>query len=220
MKTRNLAAAALALGLSACAAQSSAVSIYSLCSPPAPDASGACLYPATCDATLTGTPMLDAETAKLDFRLPVEFRNLLTDNSSAANGRVNTNDAFVQSLEITYSGGGSAPPWNPSVTTVAIPTAGSASALLSLIPVTSFAALAPSSPAGTAHVVVNVRAHGVLASQDAFTTAWFQIPVDVCIGCLQQMLTCAVGSFPAYCPRAAVGETSVGQTASGACITP
>jgi hypothetical protein len=218
MKIRTLAAAALALGLSACAAQSSAVSIYALCVPPAPDTtSGACLYPATCDATLAGTPKLDARTAKLDFRLPIQLNNLLTDNSSKADGRVNTNDAFVQSLEITYSNAGVSP-WNPLVA-VTVPTAGSAGTLFPLIRVQDFPALMPSSPAGTANVVVNVRAHGVLASQDAFTTAWFPIPVEVCDGCLSVGLTCTSPAIPVYCPSSA-DLGSPGQTANAACVTP
>jgi hypothetical protein len=218
MKIRHLATAALAVGLSACAAQSSAVSIYSICAPPAPDtATGACLYPATCDATLASTALLDARTATLDFRLPLQLNNLLTDNSSAADGRVNTNDAFVQSLEITYSGG-SVSPWNPLVA-VTVPTAGSASALFPLIRVQDFPSFMPSSPAGTSHIAVNVRAHGILASQDSFTTAWFAIPVDVCDGCLSAGITCTAPAFPAYCPSSATFGPP-GQTANAACVTP
>jgi hypothetical protein len=219
MKIRTLSAAALALGLSACAAQSSAVSIYALCVPPAPDATtGGCLYTATCSATLAGTPELDGRTAKDTFRLPVQINNLLTDNSSKPDGRVNTNDAFIQSLEITYSGGNYVAPWNPLVA-ITVPTAGSAGTLLPLIRVQDFPALMPSTPAGTAHIVVNVRAHGVLASQDAFTTAWFAIPVDVCDNCLSVGITCTAPAVPAYCPSSATNGPP-GQTAFAACVTP
>jgi len=219
MKIRHLAAAALALGLSACAAQSSAVSIYAICAPPAPDtATGGCLYPATCDASLANTPLLDARTATLDFRLPVQLNNLLTDNANPAEGRVNSNDAFVQSLEITYSGG-SVAPWNPLIA-VTVPTAGSAGTLFSLIRVQDFPAFMPSSPAATNHISISVRAHGILASQDSFTTAWFQIPVDVCDGCLASVgLTCTAPAFPAYCPSSATFGPP-GQTANAACVTP
>jgi hypothetical protein len=218
MKIRHLAAAALALGLSACAAQSSAVSIFAVCAPPAPDsATGGCLYTATCSATLAGTPVLDGRTAALPFRLPVQLNNLLADNSNKADGRVNTNDAFVQSLEITYSGGNYVAPWSPAIA-VTVPTAGSAGTVFPLIQVQDFAALMPSSPAGTSHIVINVRAHGVLASQDAFTTAWFAIPVEVCDGCLSRGITCTPPALPAYCPSSA-SSGSPGQTASAACVT-
>ncbi len=105
MNIRTLAAAVLALGLSACAAEFNGVGIYAICAPPDPDTtSGSCLYPATCDATFAGTPVLDVTTAQLDFRLPFQIDNQLPDNSNAADGRINTNDAFIESFEMTYAG--------------------------------------------------------------------------------------------------------------------
>jgi len=114
MKTRTLATSVLALFLSACAAEYSGVGIQAICAPPAPEsATGACVYPATCDATFAGTPLLDATTAALPFRLPFQFNNQLLNNADPVAGRVNTNDAFIQSFEMTYAG---APlsPWNVS----------------------------------------------------------------------------------------------------------
>jgi hypothetical protein len=217
MKTRTLAAV-LALGLSACAAEYSAVGIYAICAPPTPDTTtGACVYPATCSATFAGTPLLDTTTALLDFRLPVQMNNSLADNSSTTSGLVNTNDAFVQSFEITYAG---APlePWNVAAA-ITIPTAGSSGALLSLIPYQYFASI-PVSGSSMTQVLVSVRAHGVLGSQSSFTSAWFQIPVNVCAGCLQGVqAVCAAGSVPVYCPPPKPGQTSPGQSASFACLT-
>ena len=105
MKIRTLAVAALAASLSACSSEFSGINIYETCAPPDPDStSGQCLYPATCDATLASTPTLDVSTAQLDFRLPVQVNNDLVDNSSPTDGRINTNNATVQSWEITYTG--------------------------------------------------------------------------------------------------------------------
>jgi hypothetical protein len=216
MKTRTLAIAALAVGLSACSAQFSPVAIYAICSPPSPDTtSGACLYPATCDATFAGTPILDATTAQADFRLSFQIDNALTDNSSTANGRINTNDAIIQSLEMTYTGV-TLEGWNIAQS-ITVPTAGSAGALLPLIPVQYFPRLVPPG-ASRLNIVVNVRAKGILASQDSFTTAWFQVPVEVCAGCLAATF-CPAGSVMASCPSAALGQTSPGQSASVTCIT-
>jgi hypothetical protein len=217
MKTRTLIAAALSLGLAACSSEFSPVSIFATCAPPDPDStSGSCVYPAECGANLAGTPVLDATTAKLDFRLSFQMNNALPSNASTADGRINTNDAFVQTLEMTYPGAG-VDPWNVSQA-VTVPSAGNAGALLRLIPQSYFATLAP---AGTARrsIIINVRAHGILASQDSFTTAWYQVPVEVCSGCLAGTF-CAPGSFLATCPSTAPGETSPGQTASAVCITP
>jgi hypothetical protein len=216
MKTRNFAAAILALGLSACSAEYSAVGIQAICAPPAPDpTTGACLYPATCAATFAGTPLLDATTAKLDFRLPFQLNNLLVSNANAADGRVNTNDAFVQSFEMTYPG--TTLPTQTITAAVTVPTAGSSGALISLIPVGSFAVIAPPGATATTRIQVNVRAHGVLASQDSFTTAWFQVPVDVCSGCLAGSI-CPPGSILATCPSTAFGQSSPGQSANFTCI--
>ena len=217
MKTRTLAAAAIALGLSACAAEFSPVGIFEICKPPDPDtANGSCLYPATCDAGLAGTPVLDVTTAQLDFRLPVQIDNLLLDNSLAADGRINTNTAHIQSFEMTYSGAALAP-WNvPAAITV--PTAGSSGAVLRLIPVAYFPTLAPAGTAST-NIVVNVRGHGVLDSQGSFTTAWFKVPVTVCSGCLASSFACTAPAFLVTCPPAATVGGQPGQTATLACAT-
>ena len=217
MKTRTLAAAVLALGLSACAAEFSAVNIFAICAPPDPDTTtGACLYPATCDAVLAGTPVLDVTTAQLDFRLPVQINNTLTDNSNAADGRINTNDATITSFEMTYTGAPLAP-WDVAAA-ITVPTAGSSGAVLRLIPAASFASLAPVG-AATTSMVVNVRAHGHLASQDSFTSAWFNVPVQVCAGCLASSFACAAPAVLVTCPSAAAPGLAPGQTATPACAT-
>lgn len=217
MKTRTLATSVLALCLSACAAEYSAVGIHSICAPPAPDsATGACVYPATCDATFAGTPLLDATTAALPFRLPFQFNNQLVNNANPVAGRVNTNDAFIQSFEMTYAG---APlsPWNVSQA-ITVPAAGSAGGLVQLIPTSYFAGLIPAAGSQTS-IVVSVRAHGILGSQDSFTTAWFQVPVTVCAGCLN-LSVCTAPNVVASCPSTAPGSASPGQSANITCIAP
>ncbi len=216
MKIRTLAAAALAASLSACSSEFSGINIYETCAPPLPDqTTGQCLYTATCAATLASTPTLDVTTAQLDFRLPIQVNNDLVDNSSPTDGRINTNNATVQSWEITYTGAALA--GVNLATFVRVPTTGSASELIHLIPVAYFGALAPAG-SGTTTIVVNVRGHGKLDSQDSFTTAWAKIPVQVCAGCLAGDF--CPGSIMASCPSAAAGATSPGQTATVTCITP
>jgi len=216
MNLRTLTAAVLALGLSACSAEFSGVGIFAICAPPDPDTtSGACLYPATCDANFAGTPVLDVTTAQLDFRLPFQINNDLVDNSNLDNGRVNTNNAFITSFEMNYSGVAVAP-WTDSQS-ITVPAEGSSGALLRLIPVQYFPALVPPGAARLS-LVVNVRGHGHLGSQDSFTTAWFQVPVEVCAGCLAGQV-CPPGSVMATCPATAPGQTSPGQSASVTCIT-
>jgi hypothetical protein len=215
MKIRTLAATILALGLSACSAEFAPVAIYSICAPPQPDAtSGACVYPATCEAGFAGTPLLDVTTAQVDFQLPFQINNALTNNASVENSRINTNDAFIQSLEMTYSGA-TLQPWSVSQA-ITVPTAGSSGALLRLIPVQYFPALVPPG-SSTTSLVISVRARGILASQDSFTTAWFQVPVTICAGCLD-FNVCGTGStLLASCPGTAPGAISPGQSAAILC---
>ena len=215
MKIRTLAATILALGLSACSAEFAPVSIYSICAPPQPDTTtGACLYPATCEAGFAGTPVLDVTTALVDFQLPFQINNALTNNASTTDGRINTNDAFIQTLEMTYSGG-TLEPWSVSQA-ITVPTSGSSGALLRLIPFQYFPLMVPPG-SSTTSLVVSVRARGILASQDSFTTAWFQVPVTVCAGCLD-FNVCGTGSvLVAFCPATAPGAISPGQSASILC---
>jgi len=215
MNIRTLAAAVLALGLSACAADYSAVAIYAICAPPAPDsAGGGCLYPATCDATFAGTPLLDATTAQVDFRLPFQINNTLENNANQATGLVNTNDAFIQSFDVTYAGASLAP-WTVSAA-ITVPAGGSSGALIPLIPEQYFASLVPPG-SSTLNLVLSVRGHGVLGSQSSISTAWFQVPVRVCAGCLDVNFCPAGEVFVTSCPPPGPGATSPGQSASVLC---
>ncbi len=215
MRIRTLAAIGAALGLSACAAEFSPIAFFAICAPPAPDATaGACVYPATCANSFAGTPLLDATTAGTDFRLSFQITNPLVNNADNANGRVNTNDAIVQSYEIQYPGTSLATVTVPAAVTV--PTAGTAGALVPLIPAQYFPMLAPPGSATTT-LTLNLRAHGVLASQDPFTTAWFQVPVKICSGCLD-FNVCGTGSvLLASCPSSVAGAISPGQSAGILC---
>jgi hypothetical protein len=131
-------------------------------------------------------------------------------------GRINTNNANIQSFEMTYTGAALAP-WSAGAA-ITVPTAGSSGAVLRLIPVAYFPALAPLGSA-TTNIVVNVRAHGILTSQDSFTTAWFKIPVAVCAGCLASSFTCTPPAVLVTCPSAAAPGLPPGQTATPACAT-
>jgi hypothetical protein len=191
------------------------VSIAAICTPPTPDSTnGSCLYPATCEHVLAGWPMLDILTAQIDFRLPVQIENSFLDNSGG--GRINTNNALIQSFEMTYEGTG-LQPWSVAAS-VSVPTSGSSGVVLRLIPVAYFPALLPVGIA-TFTIGMLVRAHGVLGSQDSFATPWFQVPVMVCSGCLASSFTCTPPSVLVTCPPAATVGAQPGQTATPACAT-
>ena len=122
--------------------------IYAICSPPDPDTTtGACLYPATCDATFAGTPVLDVTTAQLDFRLPFQINNALAGQLERRRTAASTPTTPSSSPSRSPTPGASLAPWNVAAA-ITVPTAGSSGALLRLIPVQYFPALAP---AGSRH---------------------------------------------------------------------
>ena len=195
MKTRLTALAALAF-LGSCSAQYAPVSMDEVCAFPTP-ASGVCLYTSTCTNTLAGTAILDVATAGYDFVLPIQFTNQLTSSANAGNGTVDANQAYIETMQIQYGG---APAMQTATlpVTITVPTAGSTTSVVSLIPLADFAKL-PVVPGGFSTVVMSLQAKGVFLSQQSFTTATFQIPVTICSGCL--------GGNP--CPT--------GQNVSGVC---
>lgn len=214
MKTRFLALAAVAL-LASCANESYPVALHAICSPPEPESGGGCLYDATCPATLAGTAYLDASPASHpfpnDFELPIQINNGMPNNADATTGRTNTNDAFIQAIDLEFHGVGLAPVSLPVSFT--IPAAGSTSPVLSLVPYAYFPALQASVGGGGAflEIVVSVRGRGITGAQLKFTTPWFQVPVRVCDGCIDPANLCATGkTLTGLCP-------GFGQTATIKC---
>ena len=123
MKTRNLAAALLALGLSACAAEYSAVGIQAICAPPTPTRVRRLRLPRHLRRRLRrDAPCSTWPPPSSTFRLPFQINNLLVNNATASADAINTNDAFIQSFEITYAGA-SLEPWNVDRGPSRVPTA-------------------------------------------------------------------------------------------------
>jgi hypothetical protein len=207
MKTRPIALALSALLVAACGADYNAVALTDVCFPPEPGTGGVCQYSATCDATLASTASLDVVVATEAFQLPIEITNQLLASNSSADGRVNVNDAFVQQIEMEYVGAPLAASTIPVQVTV--PAAGNSVEVLQLIQASDYATLQSLIPtsASKLQLVVKVRASGILGSQQKFTTAWFQIPVDVFAN-VYPANPCPTGTlFTGACP--AWGQTSV-----------
>jgi len=210
MKTRSIAAAAALVLLGSCSAPYSGVTIFQICAFPAPDATtGDCLYEATCANSLVGPSFLDVTGAGYDFVLPIQFNNQLTSSANTSNGTVNANDAYVESVYITYSGANVNPVTVPVSLTV--PAAGSITGVIPLIPSSYFASL-PVSATSLTEVVLTVKASGKFLSQETFTTQTFQIPVLICAGCSATAANvCPSGkTLTGVCPQ-------LGQTATVNC---
>ena len=175
MKTRTLAAAALALGLSACSAEFSPVTIFAICAPPRPRRRERVLpLPGTVRRVLRGHAgarrddrpgrLPDAGADRQRARRQLERRGrphqhqrrlhpVLRDDLLRRDARAVERPGGHHRADGRLVGRGPSP--HPG----------------GLLPGTSAAG-----SAATTTIVVNVRAHGVLASQDSFTTAWFTGP--------------------------------------------
>jgi len=209
MKTRSLILAALALSLGSCSAPYNGVSMFEVCAFPSPDSStGACLYAATCTNSLAGNSFLDVATAGYDFVLPIQFNNQLASSADSTNGTVDANTAYVQSIEVQYLGANGLQPLTVPVT-FTVPSGGSTTGVIPLIPVADFAKL-PVTAGGFTDIVLSLKAKGVCLSQETFTTQTFQVPVTLCSGCLAGN-PCPTGkTLQGVCPQ-------LGQTASVSC---
>lgn len=207
MKTRPIVLALPALLAAACGADYNAVALTDVCFPPEPGTGGVCEYSATCDATLASTANLDVAVAQEAFQLPVEFTNQLLNSADTGAGQVNVNDAFVQQIEMEYVGAPLAASTIPVQATV--PAGGATVKVLQLIQPSDYPALQSLVPtsASKLQLVIKVRASGVFGSQSKFTTAWFQIPVDVFAN-VYPANPCPTGTvFTGACP--AYGQTAV-----------
>jgi len=185
MKIRSAAAASLALLAASCSApKSGAVSLFDVCLFPT-ITSGVCSFTATCTASLAQPSEFDVTQSLANgvgaFVLPIQVNNQASSSANSANGTVDVNTAFVQSFEVTFVGLSIAPVTIPVQLTV--PSAGSATYVVPLIPYNDFASL-PVTAGALTEIVLDVTASGVFLSGDAFTTQDFQIPVVLCSDCI------------------------------------
>jgi len=204
---RLIALAALAF-LGSCSAPYSGVTIFEVCAFPTPTA-GACVFSPTCANTLAGPAFLDVATAPQDFVLPIQFNNQLASSANEANGTVDANTAYIESIQIEYSGANGLAPVTVPVT-ITVPSAGATSQVIPLIPQSDFAKL-PVAPGASTNVVMSLKATGRFLSQQSFTTQSFQIPVTVCSGCL------AFNPCPPSTPTVSGVCPQLGQTNTVSC---
>ncbi len=105
MKTRLAALASAALlgalaAASGCAENRASVQTQRICFP-----TKDCVFAATCDMQLIGTPALDLDVApNSTLTLFLQVANNLPNNSNVSIGRVNTNDAHIDETYIEYEG--------------------------------------------------------------------------------------------------------------------
>ncbi len=157
------------------------VQLTQLCFPPTPDSNGACAFSSGgCSAVLAGGHLfVDLVTTGDTLVYPIQIDNQRQDNSDSASFMTNSNNATVERFEMRYEGTGLAIPPASSSQTVFVPAAGSAIAVVDLLPPGAGAALAAALPAASTEIVIKVSAHGRYSDDSKFDSADFAVPVSV-----------------------------------------
>lgn len=183
-----LLALPLALG---CTVQAPSVALSKVCG--APDAAD-CTYSATCDTQYIGTIALDASQTGQLF-LAIEAINQAPKNGDTSGGRVNTADAWMQEIRITYSGPLALPAASHRIIQQ-VPANGTAVVAFPVVDIT----VAALGGALEATIIAKVKAKGVFGDGSDFETAEYEIPVKVCNGCIGAPPACAAGETLLTCP--------------------
>ena len=130
---------------------------------------------------------------------PVQVRNQsadVSDNDTAA-GRVNAHDAYLQQIDVTYTGGIS-----PTSTRLQqwIPVNGSA--VVAVYPIPRGAVGVPAPAAGTSvTVIARVKGKGIFGDGTAFDTPDYELPIRICNGCTGGIPVCTAPAVPIACPN-------------------
>ena len=196
MKTlkRLLLLAPLALA-GGCIDNKPVVEMFGVCAPPDADA---CSFDAECDGFYLGDVVVDIDSAQR-LILFLEVHNQLLPNDDPGTGRVNTNDAFVQEVFVTFRG------LDLDATShrlqQVVPANGTT--VIAAFPVTeeAVAQLGTLGIVGVVDFIAQVRLRGILGDGSDFETAQYEIPVRVCNGCLPGVGPCAdPAQFLVGCP--------------------
>jgi hypothetical protein len=213
MKTlkRLLLLAPLALA-GACVDTNAPVQLFSVCAPPAADN---CTFSATCDAQYIGVNTVDLAAAPQRFWIFVEVHNQLVQNDDGGIGRVNTNDAYLQEVHVTYRG----LPLDPTAHLLQSVVPANGTSVVSLFPMTeaTIAQLGTLGLAGTVDLVAVVTVKGILGDGSKWESAPWELPIRVCTGCIGTFGCPTVGDILVNCPPTPNGAQL---PASYACVTP
>jgi hypothetical protein len=205
-----LLAVALAAAATSCSVKAPSVAFSAICAPP--DA-GNCTFASTCDAQSIGPPTMDvAHTSQL--WLTVEVHNQAVDNTDETIGRVNTQDAYLQEVDVSYSGA-LAIPASASRMQEMVPAGGTAVLSVFAIPTSAGLTGASVGAGSTVGVIAKVKGKGIFGDGTSFETPDFEVPVDVCNGCIGQPV-CAAGTTLVVCPPSDRSPVEVGQSPQSA----
>ena len=179
-------AVALAAAAGSCSVTAPSVAFSAVCAPP--DATS-CTFSATCDAQYIGRVTMDVAVTN-QLWLAVEVHNQAADNSDPAMGRPNTQDAFMQEIDVSYQGSVAIPD-TKSLVQQRVPANGTA--VISIFPIPTDAGITTASVgAGGGFVILaKVKGRGVFGDGSSFQTPVYEIPFLMCNGCLGATPPCA-----------------------------
>lgn len=179
-----------------CAVKAPTVAFTTICAPPD---GGSCTFAATCDAQYIGPSVMDVAVTN-QLWLTVEVHNQAADNSDKTIGRANTQDAYLQEIDVSYSGA-VAIPATATRMQQRVPANGTAVVSIFPIPVSAGVAAATLGGAAAADVVAKVKGKGIFGDDTSFETPVYEVPITICNGCLGPT-TCAdpTQTVVALCP--------------------
>jgi hypothetical protein len=216
--TNRLSLAVPLLVLAACADNMASIEVKHVCAPP--ETASACSFSGTCDAVSLSPFFFDVGAGAPRMWMFVEVANQLTSN--AADGNLNTNDAYLQEATVSYEGGGIelADANYRMLQMVEADT----TQVVSVYPLPDTAAteLSAFTITGIVDIVAKVRLKGAYVGGQSFETGEYEIPIRVCNNCLGTVGCPTAGDQLFACPPGAV--TAGGQLAqlpaSIECVTP
>ncbi len=201
MKTRLALLALPLFALAACRDNRASIQAQAICAPTTD-----CTFAATCGAQYIGFPTLDTTASATDtFWIFLQVANQLPDNTNAAIGKANTNNAHIDETAVEYDG--IALPGFTTSTNFSVPAGGTAVISILVIPATYSAVVsAVGTAAGTAgsQIIALVRLRGYFDDGTRFETDDFPVAVKICSGCVGA----SCGGFPT-CPPDSEGQLPV-----------
>lgn len=213
--------ALLAAAAAGCVDNDASVRIFAMCFPPTPTETGACSYPAACDALLLGGVEFNVENDSPDGALvwPVQVDNQRPPNADRSGG-VETANAWIEGFRISYAIPGlSVPELDVPISRHPVLPGGSTVVIAPVVPSTlaTFLGGTTGLTAGSTTMHAELKAYGSYGDGSTFETGPFTIVATAWKG--------GGGTFGAGCPDPSkpvlVGVCpQTGQTNVGLCVAP
>lgn len=162
-----------------CSVKTPSVALSTIC---APDDAVACTFSSTCSAQFLGLVSVDVAVTQT-LLLFIEVHNQADNNADPAVGRINTHDAYLQQVDISYSGGALAIPGTVERMQSTVPAEGTA--VVGIFPIPASAGLTAGSlgPGTSTTVLATIKVKGIFGDGTTFEAPDYEVPVEVCNGC-------------------------------------